>query len=89
LVDRKTYLAVKGKVAPILSSDVTKNESWHNILEGKNTLMDASQSPRSKFFKLMKHILPPSVKNAIKPILRLVGFLPPDPTPDFLKKKND
>jgi 2-polyprenyl-3-methyl-5-hydroxy-6-metoxy-1,4-benzoquinol methylase len=89
MADRKTYLAVKGKIAPILSSDVTKNEVWHGIEEGENTFFDESQKPRSPFFKMMKATLPPSVKNAIKPALRVVGYLPPDPTPDFMKNKKD
>ena len=86
MADRKTYLAIKGKTAPIFSTEILNAEPLHDIDEGENTFIDDSQRPRSQFFKLMKGTLPPSVKNAIKPALRLVGFLPPDSTPDFQKK---
>jgi 2-polyprenyl-3-methyl-5-hydroxy-6-metoxy-1,4-benzoquinol methylase len=89
MVDRKTYLCIKGKAITVLSTDVTNKEPMHDIVEGRNTFMDASQTPKSKFFLMMKGVLPQAVKNAVKPVLRLLGFLPPDPTPDFLKKKSE
>lgn len=84
--DRKTYLAIKGERAAVRSSDITRDEPFHEIPEGINPLVDASQTSRSKLFKLAKRILPPSLKNAIKPALRAARILPPDTTPDFLKK---
>ena len=85
--DRKTYLAVKGQSAIIQSSDVTKNEPLQSIPEGIDQKMDASQTPRGKVFSFAKAALPQPVKNAIKPILRALRILPPDPTPEFMKKR--
>jgi 2-polyprenyl-3-methyl-5-hydroxy-6-metoxy-1,4-benzoquinol methylase len=86
--DRKTYLAVRGRKVPILSSDPTHNEATHHIPEGVNIHVDASQQPPSLLFRAAKRMLPPPVKNAIKPILRALKVLPPDSTPEFMKKAN-
>ena len=85
--DRKTYLAVKGQMAIIQSSDVTKNEPLRNIPEGKNLKVDASQTPRRRVFNFARAVLPPSVKNAIKPVLRGLRILPSDTTPEFMKMR--
>ena len=85
--DRKTYVAVKGSRAVVQSSDITSNEPIHDIPEGINPKIDGSQIPRGKLFKLAKAVLPPSIKEAIKPVLRAVRVLPKDTTPEFMKKK--
>lgn len=87
LSDRKTYLAVKGRPVSILSSEPTDAMLRPLLEEGENRRMDASQTPRGAVFKLAKRVLPPGLKDAIKPPLRLIGLLPPDPTPEFMKKK--
>ena len=84
--DRKTYLAVRGRKATIFSSEMTDHGSVHHIPEGINPLIDSSQKPKGRLFKLAKRVLPPSVKEAIKPALRAIKILPPDMTPDFQKK---
>ena len=86
-VDRRTYLAFAGVAAPVLTSEPTAAAPLVPIAEGINSDMDASQNERSFAFRTMKRVLPPAVKDAIKPALRAVKILPPDPTPEFLKKK--
>ena len=85
--DRKTYLARRGTPTAIMTSDPTHEEQPHFMAEGLSNLMDASQTERSKVFRIAKTYLPAPVKNAIKPLLRAVGILPPDQTPDFMKKR--
>jgi 2-polyprenyl-3-methyl-5-hydroxy-6-metoxy-1,4-benzoquinol methylase len=85
--DRKTYLAIKGNAVSIKSSDTTRDTVAASIPEGTNPLVDASQTPRSKVFQLAKASLPPSVKNMIKPALRVLRVLPKDPTPEFMRRK--
>ena len=38
-------------------------------------------------FRFFKSAMPQGLKDAVKPVLRTVGMLPPDETPDFMKKK--
>jgi 2-polyprenyl-3-methyl-5-hydroxy-6-metoxy-1,4-benzoquinol methylase len=76
LRDRKTYVAVKGPRIEILSSDETNNQGHVDIPEGLNPLFNPSQSRRGKIFVIAKRLLPQSVKNAIKPVLRLLGIIP-------------
>jgi 2-polyprenyl-3-methyl-5-hydroxy-6-metoxy-1,4-benzoquinol methylase len=86
-LDRKTYLARKGAKSRILTSDLTHDEPSHYVPEGPNLRVDASQRPPGVIFSAAKRSLPPSVKNAIKPILRAIKVLPPDATPEFMKNK--
>jgi SAM-dependent methyltransferase len=88
LRDRKTYLACRGRKAHVLSSDVSEKEPIHHIPEGANPRFDSSQRPRGMLFSVAKRTLPPSVKNVIKPLLRALKVLPPDGTPEFMKKAN-
>jgi hypothetical protein len=87
LRDRKTYCAVKGAAAKILSSDLTDKQPPVDIPEGINPRFDLAQARRSAIFRFAKKTLPPSVKSAIKPALRALRILPPDTTPEFLRKK--
>ena len=85
-VDRRTYLAFAGKPAAILTSDATAQAPLVPLAEGENNDMDMSQTERSWAFRTFKRVLPPAVKDRIKPVLRAVKILPPDTTPEFLKK---
>jgi SAM-dependent methyltransferase len=85
--DRKTYVAVKAAQATVLSSEATQNASREAHAEGPNLLLDASQNPPGPIFIAAKRLLPQSVKNVIKPGLRALGVIPPDPTPEFQRGK--
>lgn len=85
LADRKTYLAIPGEPVPIFTSDATASAQASPVPEGVNRNMDASQTPPGALHRTAKRLLPPVVKNSIKPLLRVVHILPPDPTPAFLK----
>jgi SAM-dependent methyltransferase len=87
LHDRKTYLAVAGKEVPILTSDPTRDFEKMPIEELGKPRVDASQHPKSWVHQAAKSLLPQPVKEVIKPSLRLVGILPPDTTPEFMRKK--
>ena len=88
LRDRKTYVAVKGSRMGVLTSDATNNQCHVDIPEGLNPRFDDSQIRRGKLFVTAKRLLPQSVKNAVKPALRMLGVLPPDGTPEFQKRKD-
>jgi hypothetical protein len=83
LRDRKTYVAVKGTKAEVLSSEETNKQKHIDIPEGLNPRFDASQVRRGRLFVTAKQLLPQPVKNAIKPVLRILGVLSPDATPEF------
>ena len=85
--DRKTYLAVKGVPVPVRSSDLTHDAPWAELSEDPNPLVDASQYPRGRAFQAAKRFLPQPLKDAIKPALRAIHVLPPDPTPEFQRKQ--
>jgi hypothetical protein len=87
LRDRKTYVVVKGSRMEVLSSDETNNQGHTDIPEGVNPLFDPSQTPRGKIFITAKRLLPQPVKDAIKPVLRIFGIIPPDGTPWFQRGK--
>lgn len=87
LADRKTYLAVAGKPAEVRTSDPTAALAPFRVPEGPNTNMDGSQHRRSALHRTAKALLPQGIKDAIKPPLRALGILPPDPTPEFMRKK--
>ena len=71
----------------LLSSDKTQAAPDAEIPEGVNSLVDPSQKPHGPVFLAAKRLLPAPVKEAIKPVLRMVHVLPPDTTPDFARKK--
>jgi len=85
-LDRKTYVAIKKPSIRVLTSDLTDRYERMDIAEGINSRFDPSQIRRGKLFKTAKQLLPQSVKNAIKPTLRLFRLLPPDNTPWFLRR---
>jgi 2-polyprenyl-3-methyl-5-hydroxy-6-metoxy-1,4-benzoquinol methylase len=86
LRDRKTYCALKGQTVKILSSDPTDRQAAGDISEGINPRFDAIQKRQSMIFRFAKRVLPTSVKSAIKPALRALRIIPPDSTPDFMRK---
>ena len=85
--DRKTYVAVKGARATVLSSEATQNAAREEQAEGPNHLVDESQTPRGPIFVAAKRLLPQSIKNVIKPGLRALGVIPADTTPEFQRRK--
>ena len=84
--DRKTYVAIKGTRARVLSSDPTDGRPRAEIPEGVNPLCDPSQTKRGAMFHAARRLLPQPVKDLVKPALRAVGYLPPDRTPWFQRK---
>lgn len=85
--DRKTYIAVRGARAAVLSSESTDGAVRKDQSEGENRSVDASQTPPGPLFLAAKRMLPQSVKNVIKPGLRVLGVLPADSTPEFQRRK--
>ena len=83
LRDRKTYVAMKGRPARVLTSDETDRQAAVAIPEGANPRMDPSQVSHGVVFTAAKRMLPQGIKDAIKPVLRAVHVLPPDQTPAF------
>ena len=86
LRDRKTYVAVKGRPARVLTSDETDRQPGVDVPEGANPRMDPSQVSHGVVFTTAKRVLPQGMKDAIKPILRAVHLLPPDQTPEFQRE---
>ena len=86
LRDRKTYVAVKGRPARVLTSDETDRQPSVDVPEGANPRMDPSQVSHGVVFATAKRVLPQGMKDAIKPILRAVHLLPPDQTPEFQRE---
>ena len=84
--DRKTYVAIRGERACVLSSEPTQQAVRAEHAEGPNLLMDASQRPLGPIFAAGKRLLPQSVKNVLKPGLRALGLLAPDTTPAFQRR---
>jgi ubiquinone/menaquinone biosynthesis C-methylase UbiE len=85
-VDRQTYVAVKNHPAKILSSQVTNDLVASHRPERNDAPPNAIQLERGRLFRFMKGALGQSVKDRIKPLLRLARLLPPDTTPEFMKK---
>lgn len=85
--DRETYLAIAGKPAQVLTSDLSASAAPQRVPEGPNLVMDLSQRPPGLFHRLAKQGLPQPVKDLVKPPLRAIGLLPPDPTPEFMRGK--
>jgi ubiquinone/menaquinone biosynthesis C-methylase UbiE len=85
-IDRQTYVAVKGKAARIISSQVTNNLVAAHRPERSDTPPNPVQLNHGQLFRLLKAGLPQPVKNAIKPFLRSARLLPADATPEFMKR---
>jgi len=87
--DRRTYVAIKGRREAVKTSPMTDSQPNVRAPEVELTPIDRIQTKRSALFRFTKRVLPPSIKEVIKPGLRLVGLLPKDPTPDFIKKARE
>ena len=84
--DRVCFVAIKGKSGSILSSPFMDQLPVPDWPEQRFAPLNPvnSMTPARRFFK---RLLPAPAKNLIKPPLRALGLLEPDPTPAFLKKK--
>ena len=84
--DRRAYVAIKGQPAQVLSSPPTASMGFTPKTERANLPVVGPNLKRGPLFRSAKRLLPQSIKNSIKIILRMVRLLPPDSTPKFLKK---
>lgn len=82
-LDRKTYVAIKGERIQIQSSEMTDNQQHVDVSEGDKGMLHPTNVKRGTVFLLAKQLLPASIKDMIKPILRLLRILPPDKTQKF------
>ncbi|HEX2542208.1 MAG TPA: class I SAM-dependent methyltransferase [Caldimonas sp.] len=87
LVDRRTYVTVKGRRSEIKSSELTDRQAHVPAEEGENRRMDDSQHTHGRLHLAARQVLPQPVKDAIKPLLRWAGVLPQDTTPEFMSRK--
>jgi hypothetical protein len=87
--DRRAYVAIKGQSANILSSPLTASMGFTPKSEQTQLPPVGPNVKRGPIFQFAKRLLPQSIKDAIKPVLRMVRILPPDSTPQFLKKRKD
>jgi len=85
-VDRQTYVAVKSDRSEIRSSQLTNRLVESHRPETNVERTNTIQVERGPLFRFLKASLPQSVKDGVKPMLRSVRLLPPDPTPEFLKR---
>lgn len=86
LIDRKTYVAIKGKAVKLLSSPVTDQTSHLQIPEHQPIDCHSVQKQHSLLFKLVKQTFPQPIKNVIKFTLRALGLMKPGGTPKYLKE---
>ena len=86
--DRRSYAAIKGPSATVLSSPRTAEMGFTPKPEISPSPLQ-SQFIHKPVFLFWKQALPQPVKDAIKPILRKLRLLPPDPTPPYLRKRRD
>jgi predicted RNA methylase len=84
-LDRRTYVAIKGKPVKLLSSPVTEQTPHREIPEGPINASSV-QKQRGLLFKWVKKTFPQPIKDMIKPVLRLIGLLEPDGTPQYMRK---
>jgi hypothetical protein len=85
--DRRAYVAIKGQPGTILSSPMTASMGFTPKPEQAQYPLIGPNLRHGPIFRAAKRLLPPAVKNRIKPILRGLRILPRDPTPKFLKKE--
>jgi hypothetical protein len=75
--DRHTYVAIKGKRAEVRSSPATHEHRPSDRPEVNPYPTDEIHIERGPLFRAVKTLLPQTVKDRIKPLLRAVGVLPP------------
>jgi SAM-dependent methyltransferase len=85
--DRRTYVAMKGTRQKVHSSPPTDVLQHVHLPQHNPTPLNSIHIQHNAAFRFFKNTMPQGLKDAVKPVLRSVGVLPPDETPDFLKKK--
>lgn len=85
--DRRTYVAMKGARQNVHSSPPTDALQHVHRPEHNPTPLNSIHMQHNAAFRFFKNALPQGLKDAVKPVLRTVGVLPPDETPGFMKKK--
>jgi len=86
LVDRKTYVAIKGQGVKLLSSPAADQSPPFEIRDNQAVRFSDCQRPRGFLFRFVKERFPRPLKNVIKSILRSLGMIKPDDTPLYLKE---
>lgn len=84
--DRPTIVAMARKSQPVLSSPIVAEFDFGRHLETPMTVIHHTQMEYSWLHHAAKRILPSSIKDTIKPLLRRLGLLHADPTPIGLKE---
>lgn len=85
--DRRTYVAMKGVRRTVHSSPPTDAlQDVHRPEHNPNPL-NSIHIQHGAAFRFFKSAMPQGLKDVVKPVLRTVGVLPPDETPQWAKKK--
>jgi SAM-dependent methyltransferase len=85
--DRRTYVAMKGQRQTVHSSPPTDALQHVHRPEHNPNPLNSIHLQHGAAFRFFKNSMPQGLKDVVKPVLRSVGVLPPDETPDFMKKK--
>lgn len=85
-IDRRTYVAMKGKREQVLSSPQTDALQDIPTPEHNKQPTNPIQVKHGSVFYFLKRVLPQDIKDTIKPILRFLRLLPPDRSPKWAKK---
>ena len=85
--DRRTYVAMKGQRQNVLSSPPTDALQHVPRPEHNPNPLNTIHMQHNAAFRFFKNAMPQGLKDVVKPVLRTVGMLPPDETPEFMKKK--
>lgn len=89
-VDRKTFVAMKGRPVKLLTSPITDQTPPQPVPEASEyaqRMTMGAQRVRGPVFRFLKDKVPQPLKDLLKPILRTAGLLERDTTPEFLKKR--
>jgi SAM-dependent methyltransferase len=84
--DRRTYVAMKGVRQKVLSSPPTDALQDVQRPEHNPHPLNSIHLQHSAAFRFFKNTMPQGLKDIVKPVLRTVGVLPPDETPEWAKK---
>ena len=87
--DRRTYVAVKGVRQTVHSSPPTDALGAVPRPEHNPIPLNSIHLQHNAAFRFFKNAMPQGLKDAVKPVLRSVGVLPPDETPPWAKKKKN
>jgi 2-polyprenyl-3-methyl-5-hydroxy-6-metoxy-1,4-benzoquinol methylase len=85
--DRRAYVAIKGKPGIILSSPLTASMGFTPKPERSQLSVVGPNIKHGPMFRVAKRLLPQSIKNMLKPSLRMLRILRSGSTPKFLKKE--